>query len=215
MQLTVEGLTDHQIDIVGMQEFQPPQEQAFLDLTDGTWSHFPDSHGRPGAANVVAWRTDTWQPLVTERIPIPYFGGTPVLMPYVLLQDVAGRRIWVISVHNPADTRGPAQQWRDAAVRIEAGLVNRLGADGTPVLLTGDMNDRAPFYCQVTAASALHAANGGEPHPTCRPPAPTAIDWILGTPTLAFTGYTSTRSGGLQDASDHPLIYTDVQIPTP
>jgi murein DD-endopeptidase MepM/ murein hydrolase activator NlpD/endonuclease/exonuclease/phosphatase family metal-dependent hydrolase len=213
MALTVQALTDHQIEIVGMQEFQPAQERTFRDLTAGTWSHFPDSRGRPGAANVVAWSTNTWQPLAAERIPIPYFGGTSVLMPYVLLQNSAGQRVWVVSVHNPADTRGSAQQWRDEAVRIEADLVNQLGADGTPVLLTGDMNDRARFYCHITSTTPLQAANGGISSPDCRPPEPTAIDWILGTPTLAFAGFTSTRAGGLQEASDHPLIYTDVQIP--
>jgi hypothetical protein len=38
--------------------------------------------------------------------------------------------------------------------------VKRLGADGTPVLFTGDMNDRREFACPLTAQSGMHSADG-------------------------------------------------------
>lgn len=210
MKWTVQALAEHRIDIVGMQEFEPVQESTFMDLTTGSWDHLPESHGRPGSANVVAWRTDRWMSVAAARLPIPYFHGHPVQMPYVLLENPAGQRVWVISVHNPADTRGPAQQWRDAAVRAEADLVAQLSADGTPVVLTGDMNERARFFCAITAAVAVHAANGGEADPRCRPPVPMGIDWIVGTADVTFSNYQSTRQALIGRASDHPLVSTDI-----
>ena len=179
-----------------------------MDLTAGSWDHFPKSDG----PNVVAWRSDRWAAAATGRVAVPYFHGNLVAMPYVLLEDVAGDRVWVISVHNPADTRGRARRWRAAAVRAEAHLVARLYADGAPVILTGDMNARTSFYCAVTAMAPVHAANGRRSGASCRPPTPMGIDWILGTPDVAFSGYISTRQAPIDRASDHSMIYADVAL---
>jgi endonuclease/exonuclease/phosphatase family metal-dependent hydrolase len=212
MRWTVQDLAHQGIDIVGMQEFEPVQEATFMRLTRGTWAHFPDSGGQAGSANVVAWRSDRWAELASGRIPVPYFHGDRVRMPYVLLKDAAGDEVWVISVHNPADTRGRARRWRKAAVDAEAHLVDRLHSAGTPVILTGDMNDRAAFFCAVTAIAPVHAANGGSPEGSCQPPTPMEIDWIVGTSDIAFSGYTSTRDAPINRASDHRLVYTDIAL---
>lgn len=92
MRLTVQALIDHQIDIVALQEFQPPQETAFRELTADTWAHYPDSGGRPGAANVVAWRTDQWGLVAAQRIP-PTRGAAAPLGPRDLPRRVAGRAL--------------------------------------------------------------------------------------------------------------------------
>jgi endonuclease/exonuclease/phosphatase family metal-dependent hydrolase len=212
MRWTVKSLTNHAVDIAGLQEFEPVQETAFTELTAGTWSHFPYSGGQAGSPNVVAWRSDLWSAVATYRLPVPYFHGHPIGMPYVLLEDSAGDRVWVISVHNPADTRGPAKRWRAAAVRAEAHLVARLHASGTPVILTGDMNDRTPFFCTVTAMAPVHAANGGTTGLSCQPPNPMEIDWIVGTSDVTFDSYTSTRRSPINRASDHRMVYADISL---
>jgi endonuclease/exonuclease/phosphatase family metal-dependent hydrolase len=212
MRWTVRTLTEHAIDIVGLQEFEPVQETAFTELTAGSWSHFPYSGGQAGSANVVAWRSDLWTAVATYRLPVPYFHGHPMGMPYVLLEDSSGHRVWVISVHNPADTRGPAKRFRSAAVRAEAHLVARLHANGIPVILTGDMNDRASFFCTVTAMAPVHAANGGATGSPCQPPSPMGIDWIVGTSDVTFDGYTSTRHSPINRASDHSMVYANIAL---
>jgi endonuclease/exonuclease/phosphatase family metal-dependent hydrolase len=212
MRWTVQALEQRQIDIVGMQELEPGQESTFMDVTGGAWDHFPDSHGKAGAANVVAWRTDQWAAVAAARQPVPYFHGHPVQMPYVLLENPSGLRVWIISVHNPADTRGPAQRWRDQAVQAEAQLIAELAADGTPVLLTGDMNDRERFFCAITEAGTVHAANSSATGSPCRPPPSMAIDWIVSTTDLTFTNYTETRRPPINRASDHPLVFADLSL---
>jgi endonuclease/exonuclease/phosphatase family metal-dependent hydrolase len=208
MRWTVKTLTKHRIDIVGMQEFEPVQEATFMGLTGGTWQHFPQGE----STNVVAWRSDQWAAVATGRLPVPYFHGHRIGMPYVLLEDAVGHRVWVISVHNPADTRGPARRWRAAAVRAEANLITQLHADGTPVILTGDMNARAPFFCAVTSRAPVHAANGGHTSGSCRPPTPMEIDWIVSTSDVSFSGYISTRHSPIDRASDHRMVYADMTL---
>jgi endonuclease/exonuclease/phosphatase (EEP) superfamily protein YafD len=211
MKGTVEKLNAAAIDIIALQEFEPYQEKAFDDFTAGAWASFPRSGGKAGAANVVAWRTDRWQLVRAERIAIPYFGGNPVRMPYVLLRSTTtGQQVWVGSFHNPADARGPAETHRIEAERREAQLANQLSSVGTPVVFAGDMNERGDYYCRTTAASTLQAANGGIPKP-CTPPAAMEIDWIMGSPQVAFTGYTADQSvrGSL---SDHALISASITL---
>jgi endonuclease/exonuclease/phosphatase family metal-dependent hydrolase len=212
MRWTVKTLTKHGIDIVGLQEFEPVQEATFLGLAGDSWDHFPKSGGEAGSANVVAWRSDLWAAVWTARLPVPYFHGHLVGMPYVLLENAAHRRVWVMSVHNPADTRGRARRWRAAAVRAEANLVAQLHADGTPVILSGDMNDRKRFFCAITGMAPVHAANGGGTGGSCQPPAPMGIDWIVGTSDVTFSGYISTRHSPIDRASDHSMVYADIAL---
>jgi hypothetical protein len=208
MRGAVRALNATGVELAGLQEFQPLQERAFLDYTGGLWDTYPHSGGSNGSsANVVAWRTDRWTLVRADRIPIPYFGGQRVRMPYALLRNLAtGQHVWLASFHNPADARGPAQHWRDQATRREAALARRLTATGTPVIFTGDMNDRADYFCPTVRTSPLHAANGASSGSgPCRPPANMGIDWIMGS-RVRFTGYASDRSVTTRRISDHPLV---------
>jgi hypothetical protein len=73
------------------------------------------------------------------------------------------------------------------------------------------MNDRARFFCQLTALTHVVSADGGgRPDGTACRPHGMGVDWILGTTTLSFTGYTSTRQPPIDRATDHPLVYADV-----
>ena len=49
-------------------------------------------------------------------------------------------------------------------------MVNDLKATGLPVLVTGDMNDREAFYCNVVPAAGLTAPNGGSYAAAASPP---------------------------------------------
>ena len=117
---------------------------------------------RSSLANSIVWRSDVWQFVSGHTIDIPYFGGKPKPMPYILLRHVGtGREVWFANFHNPASVRGPAAHWRREAVSRESALANSLASNGTPVIMTGDMNDRAEFFCPMTARTQMHAANGG------------------------------------------------------
>ena len=197
MQGAVQALNGAGIEIAGLQEFEPIQSRAFLDLTAGSWDVFPRS-GQGDTVNTVAWRTDRWALVRGERIKIPYFHGNEIGMPYVLLRNLA-------------DVRGPAQQWRDEAERRQAALAHLLLTNETPVIFTGDMNDRAGYFCDTVANSPLHAANGGSAGP-CRPPADMGIDWIMGSPTVTFSSYFRDTTIPTNRIADHPLVSTTATL---
>jgi hypothetical protein len=170
-------------------------------------------------ANSVIWRKAEWRLVEAETIQIPYFHGNLIRMPYVLLQDKeTGQQGWFFNTHNPADAHGPAQKWRDKAVRKEINLVNDLRAQypDTPVFVTGDMNDREKFFCPITSRTELLAANGGSTADgTCTMPSPSRVDWVLGTSDMTFTGYNALKDELVAKTTDHYVIMADANIPAP
>ena len=201
------------VSVAGLQEFEQPQHAAFQQAAPG-WDVFPGlKRSRSSLANSIVWRSDVWQFVSGHTIDIPYFGGKPKPMPYILLRHVGtGREVWFANFHNPASVHGPAARFRREAVSRESALANSLASNGTPVIMTGDMNDRAEFFCPMTARSQMHAANGGSRGAPCNPPANMRIDWILGSADVDFSGY-EVRDGVLVDrTSDHPLVVASATV---
>ncbi|MDZ5662765.1 hypothetical protein HN031_12805 [Nocardioides sp. zg-1308] len=218
MDRVVSLIGEHELDVVGFQEFQPPQATRFQELTGTSWQTYPGLDATVGpSVNSIGWRTDVWQLLESRTLPIPYFSGAPSRMPAVLLQNIeTGRRVWFFNTHNPADVRGPAQQWRDAGFAMEAALANELRAThpDAAFISLGDKNDRARYYCSVAMAADMWSASGGWTDGTsCSAPAGGAIDWILGTKNVYFNGYTRLWNDYVSQTSDHPLYYANAVVP--
>lgn len=201
------------IDVAGFQEFQPPQYAVFRNQMPG-WGVYPGaSLSRGSMADSIVWDQSQWDLVEARTIDIPYFGGRPVAMPYVLLRNLgSGQKIWFANFHNPADAHGPAQRFRDRALSLEIGLANNLHADGTPVIITGDMNDREEYFCPMTADAPMHAANGGSTGGACAPPSHMDVDWIFGSTDLDFANYTSDDSRLVKRTSDHPFVWAEATL---
>jgi endonuclease/exonuclease/phosphatase family protein len=208
----VQLLDNADITVAGLQEFQPPQIHVFNRVATG-WRAWPGLGSRAGV-NSLAWRTSTWRPVETHTLDIPYFGGRPVPMPYVLLRHVAtGQRVWFANFHNPADAHGPAQRWRDEAVRREVALVNKLHADGTPVVVTGDFNDRDAFFCPFARGAGVTSADGSRLTSTgCRLAPQPGVDWIVGTRDTHFADFHRLRRDLVARTSDHPFVWTRATV---
>ena len=209
---------ENAVDVVGFQEFQPPQAVRFQELTGTSWQTYPGANNPAGpSVNSIGWRTDVWQLLEARTLPIPYFDGVPSRMPAVLLQNIeTGRRVWFFNTHNPADVRGPAQQWRDAGFAMEAALANELRTNypDAPFISFGDKNDRDRYYCSVAPVADMWSASGGYVDgATCSPPGGGAIDWIMGTKDVFFNGYTRYWNDFVAQTSDHPLYYANAVVP--
>jgi hypothetical protein len=214
--VTIVGQQD--VDVVGFQEFQPPQAQRFAELTGTSWQTYPGLNNPAGpSVNSIGWRTDTWQLLEARTIPIPYFDGVPSRMPAVLLGNLeTGRRVWFFNTHNPADTRGPAQQWRDAGFAMEVALANELRTNypDAPFISFGDKNERDRYYCAVAPGADMWSASGGYTDgTTCQPPGGGAIDWIMGTKQVYFNSYQRLWNDFVSKTSDHPLYSANAVIP--
>ena len=206
-------LAQHQISVVGFQEFQPNQRAAFRSRARG-WQMYPGlSMGRRAGENSVAWRTDTWEMVKPGLIPIPYFNGRIRPMPYVLLRNKqTGVQAYFSTFHNPANIGGNQARFRREATRREIRLFNQLEATGMPQFVTGDMNERAEYFCRVTGATPLTAAAGGSNSGGCRPPRPTQIDWIFGSPGVQWTRYVVDRSPLVRRTTDHPVVVASVTV---
>ena len=172
--------------------------------------------GSLGVENSIAWRTDMFTAVQKETVQIPYFGGKARLMPYVLLQhNLTGQKLWVANFHNPASTKdhGNNTRWRRAATSREISLANQLSATGYPVFFTGDFNERAEYFCPLTANTTLKAANGGSTGGGCAPPPSMQVDWIFGSDQVSFSGYRVVDGALVDRATDHPLVASEVLVP--
>jgi endonuclease/exonuclease/phosphatase family metal-dependent hydrolase len=211
-------LDEEGVDVVGFQEMEQPQYEKFMALRGSSFGIYPGAEfDNPAMSNSIAWRKASWSLVSATTVKIPYFDGKMLRKPLVLLRQVqTGQLAYFFNTHNPANARGPAQEWRDEAVRIQIELINRLRTESPsiPVLFTGDMNDREKFFCPITAGTELVAANGGtNVDGVCTPPEPTKIDWILGTREVAFTRYEARDDAFVNETTDHPVILATASIP--
>ena len=206
-------LAQHQVTVVGFQEFQPDQRNAFLQRAKD-WQMYPGlTMGRRAGENSVAWRADTWEMVKPGLIPIPYFNGRIRPMPYVLLRHKqTGVLAYFSTFHNPANIGGNMQRYRNEATNREIKLFNQLETTGTPQFVTGDMNERDEYFCRIVGSTPLTAAAGGTNEGGCRPPKPTQIDWIFGSPGVQWSNYLVDRSPLVRRTTDHPVVVTTVTI---
>jgi hypothetical protein len=220
MNWAVRILHTHQLQVVGFQEMQKPQFARFRDLTAGEYAIYPGNKLTTAAmANSITWLKSAWQLVEARTVPIPYFDGNLIRMPYVLLRNrQTGREVWFFNSHNPADARGDAQRWRNKAVAIEMALFNQLHADypTTPIISTGDENDKARYFCPMVEGSPMRAADGGGLlDTTCVTPATMRVDWVMGSdPLVQFTGYAALHGSLVQKTTDHFVIVADADLPS-
>ena len=208
------------LQIVGFQEMEWPQINQFKSEMGATYELFPGRTDSSYSVNVdgnsIAWRKDLWTALSKTFYNAPYFKGAMVPKPIVLLRNnVTGQQVFVTNTHNPADTKGDAQAYRNQAVDIQARTFNALRAQhpGVPIVFTGDMNDRRAFFCRFTKRSPMRAVNGGtRTSRTCVLPPSPQIDWIMSTTDVRWSGYQQLRTPYIRRTTDHPLVFADATI---
>ncbi|WP_310964971.1 endonuclease/exonuclease/phosphatase family protein [Nocardioides terrisoli] len=211
-------LQAHHADVVSLQEWQAPQSAAFSRAFGGTFSLWPGTSRRGwDGQNSVAWRRSRFELVKAETRSYPYFHGHRRPYPQVLLRDRAnGVEFWVTSYHNPAFPQNVG--WRHRAVAEEVANANALlrQPGHAPLIIAGDMNDHAGFWCPFATGSAMHAANGGSGAGGCRMPAvqprPYGFDWILGSPGVQFSGYTWDAGPLVRRTTDHPVVIAHAKV---
>jgi hypothetical protein len=209
MEHAVGLLHSNHVALVGLQELQPVQRRLFLKKTRGWRMHSPRD-----PQDSIAWRTSRFRLVRATTFKIPYFRKERP-MPVVTLRDRAtGRKLSVISVHNPADRRGKKRMHkrRAQAVSRELRMVKKLRrSTGAPVILMGDFNDKTrKFYCRVTK-HGLKASSRGVRGKGCRPSVVAGIDWIFGTRGVRFVAHQRVHGGLVQWTTDHPFVLARVR----
>lgn len=212
-----EVMANHHVNVVGFQELQPQQLEKFNELTGKRWSVYPGGRfERIAMHNSIAWKTHKWERVEADYINIPYFYGLPVKMPVVLLRHRAtDRLVYFANFHNPADSYGDAQKWRDQARRKQIDLANRIAETGIPLVITGDMNEREKYFCNMVGKTNMRAANGGSNREgeRCETPDYMGIDWIFGSSSMSFTGYRRVETELVRKTTDHPFLVARARIP--
>jgi len=202
------------LSVVGFQELEEVQYRRLLGLSG--WNAYPGpTLDRGSIRNSLAWDPDVWELVEANSVGIPYFGGQIIRRPVVKLENIeSGRQVWFFNTHNPASTKGHGNnaRHRAAAIGIEIRLANELASDGTPVVFTGDYNDRAEAFCPIVGGTDLEAANGGSHDGGCHPPPHMDVDWIFGSG-MEFSGFVSASRGIVGRVSDHPLVYAEAYVP--
>ena len=196
------------IDVAGLQELQRPARRTFRRLA-------PDFGIFAASTRSVVWRKDDFAFVDAHTIRTRTYRGRLARTPVVTLrQRATGQHLVVMSVHNPADTRGPAEAFRDEATQqqLAEALRHRRTADPVPLLVLGDMNARARFFCPFTASGEMHAAAGGSHvNGSCNVPSFTkGIDWIMGSTDVVFSRFRDDYD--TRRATDHPLITAVARI---
>ena len=199
MRGAVAAMKKHNIDVAGMQEFQGDQQKAFKRLA-------PDFGVVGTNDNAIVYNKKKFSLVKKDSFKIPYFEGHMKEMPIALLQDKAtGKKMWVVNIHNPADTKDHPHNGKNRAraIGIEQRLMKKLQATGYPVIFTGDFNARSGVDQSMGQAGMDSAAPNK---------ARSEIDYIFGSNGVNFSNYTADHSTQANRSSDHPLIVSTATI---
>jgi endonuclease/exonuclease/phosphatase family metal-dependent hydrolase len=161
--------------------------------------------GEAETDNSVLWDPGLFELVSGSKFTITFM-GRPRPQPIVRLRHLAtGREFYVVNTH-PSAGDGKYAAERANGHNTLVSVVNGLKGEGLPVLVTGDMNARAEFYCRVVPAAGLTASNGGSYANGCAPPPePLPVDWVVGSGT-AWSGYWRDTGPVEQKVSDHFFI---------
>ena len=213
-------LDQHHVQVAGFQEMQAVQYTKFAQIAGSSWALYPGlTMLKRDSENSIGWRTDTFDLVWASTVKIPYFNGSLRSMPVVLLREKStGMLAYFANVHNPADTATYRNQavYRAEATRMEIALQNQLAPTGIPRFLTGDMNERASYFCRVTAEAPLKAARPTSTwiNGLCSAGSPRAVDWIFSSTEVPWSSYIEDRSALVAKTTDHPMIIGDATIDT-
>jgi endonuclease/exonuclease/phosphatase family metal-dependent hydrolase len=197
------------LDLIGMQEVQDDQLNVLNARLAGFTVWPSRALGNNGVRLQIAFRDSMFE-LVDAHSFTTVFDHQMRPIPVVLLRNrVTGGEFYYMTFHN--SPLGMTAE-RASAKRAEIAHINGLLATGRPVIISGDMNEKAPFFCQVGAATGMVAANGGSPRGCILPPPPVKIDWIMGGGGVSFSGYSLGVGGLVARASDHEFPHTTVTV---
>jgi len=197
------------VDLLGLQEVQDDQLNVLYGRLGGFGIWPGRGLGNNGVRLQIAYNLSLFELVDSGSISTRFnFQSRPI--PYVLLRNrETGGEFWVVNIHNSPRTQ---EADRDAATAAQIALFNQLRDTGRPVLVTGDMNEKAEWFCKAALGAGLVAANGGSGAGGCvLPPGPLRIDWIMGGGGVDFSGYVQ-DGASLAGITDHWFVRSTVTV---
>jgi endonuclease/exonuclease/phosphatase family metal-dependent hydrolase len=201
----------HGVDILGLQETQPDQLNTLQRLTG--FAAYPGyAFGSNETDNSILYDTSKFDFVSGSSFTIHFMHADRPQTILRLRDKATGREFYVLNMHASAGFGGPYAATRRAGHLIAAATVNRLKADGIPIFLTGDMNDRAEFFCRVVPLTGMVSFMGGSVSGGCHPPPRMDVDWVLGWGGVTFSNYWQDRSTVARKVSDHFFVSATATI---
>jgi hypothetical protein len=185
-------LVARRLSLVGLQEFQAPQQRVFKSRMSPWGMHAKND-------NAVVWLRARWEVVDSGYLSIPYFHGHPKPMPFVVLRRRGtGKRVAFLSTHNPASVHGPALHWRKEGWQREAAWAQAMleRGDVTAAIVVGDKNSGPKIY------RPFIERRGGS---VSGVPSIWGIDWIVGWGGVTFTKHKTSKTRRIARMSDHPV----------
>lgn len=189
--------------LIGLSEPQPDQIASLDVATNGNFSFYPgNTMGYEAAPQSVMWKDSDWTYVWGNTVQMPFMKASRPQALVRLRNTSTGREIYWINAHL---SPGKMQADRDKGMDIIKQVVKRLGGDGLPVLVTGDLNEHAKAFRRIACPLDLDAAVGGETKgDTCRLPAAMRVDWIFGRGTFENTEVN--QGAQVRRTTDHAVV---------
>lgn len=167
-----------EMTLVGLSEPQPDQIVSLDIATKGEFTAFPgNTMGYASAPQSVMWKDSEWEYVWGTTAPMPFMKGVRP-QPVVRLRNrQTGSEVYWINAHL---SPGGMQRDRDRGTAIIAAMVNLLTPEGLPILVTGDLNEKARAFRRIACKTGMTAAIGGTSINGCTPPSGMRVDWIFG-----------------------------------
>jgi endonuclease/exonuclease/phosphatase family metal-dependent hydrolase len=192
------------VDILGTQELQPDQLNALQAMTG--YAAYPGyAFGSRETDNSILYDDSRFEFVSGSSFTIHFMHANRPQTILRLRDKETGRELYVLNMHASAGHGGSYAATRRAGHYTAAATVNRLKAEGIPIFLTGDMNDRAEFFCRVAPITGMVAAIGGSISGGCHPAGALAVDWVMGWGNVSFSNYIEDRST-MRTTSDHYFV---------
>lgn len=197
----------HGVDVLGLQELKPDQ-LAGLRNRLGMEAFPGHAFGSRDTDNSILWDPQVFEKVSGGSFTIKFMNARRPQTVLRLRHRASGREMYFLNMHASAGGGRHAVSRRNGHQTAVA-QVNRLKQEGLPIFLTGDMNDRAEFFCRVAPPTGMVAPYGGSTSGGCQPGSPPgglAVDWILSTSGVSWSGYRHDKSPRPQGISDHPFV---------
>ena len=198
----------HGIDVLGTQELQGDQLAGLTSRT-GLTAWPGTAWGSAETDNSILYDDGRFDYVEGTSFTVTFM-GRPRPSPILKLRESAtGREFYVVNTHLSAGGGRYATERRNGMATLVR-VMTDLKATGLPVLLTGDMNDREPFYCNVVGPAGLVNSNGGGAG--CAPPAgQIPVDWVVGSG-ITWSGYWRDTSSTSRRISDHIFVSATAHV---
>jgi hypothetical protein len=229
---TIALLNSYDIDIAGLQGFQPSQWSTFDEKASDKYGIYPNPKKYPISVNSFVYKKDRIRILPSSDTisGFKYFNGKPLTLPLINFVDLeTGLEYTSWNTHDPAnvdENTVNSQMYRLHNVKKHRDLAQKLSKLGKKILLVGDFNSSGDVrpskdvgqtrkdlaYCKITENGDMKLAYDTFHNKTghCPSVEMPLIDHIYvsnGTNIDRFGVDTVSRRDGV---SDHPLVFADI-----